>query len=124
MTDDDDLERCRDELYRRVDAWIETLRDLETAEVARDPEAISAAEEAVYQAGMAIAEPAVGKALRSRMAAAIEPLDNAGDDLAIMQQRALLMHRRFLIDTRCLGIPIVTDTFTAIAESDLDARRG
>jgi hypothetical protein len=71
--------------------WIETIRDLEAADVSGDPDAISEAEDAVLEAGMAIAE--VGNALRSRMASAIEPLDDQDDD-ETMRQRALMMHRR------------------------------
>jgi hypothetical protein len=55
----DGLELCRAALYRRVNASIETLRDLEDVLVSRDLVAEIAAEDAVYEAGVALTEPAI-----------------------------------------------------------------
>jgi hypothetical protein len=110
---DDGLERLRAEGYRRVDVWIEATRDLEATDVSGDPDAISEAEEAVFRAGLAVAELAIGDPVRNRMAREIAHLDNQPDDPETEHRRWLLMQKRFLYDMRSLGYPKVIDVGVA-----------
>src|SRR3954463_16383238 len=99
----DDLERLRAEEYRRVDARIERLRDLEAAEASGDPDAISKAKEAAWQARLAHAGLAIGDEVRARMMREIAHLDNQPDDAATNHRRGLMMLGRFHFDLRSLG---------------------
>jgi hypothetical protein len=110
---DVDLDRYGAELHRRVDMLIETLQGLPAAEASGDPVAISSAEEAAWQARLALAEIALGDMARVRMLREIEPLDNQGDDPATNHRRRLIMLARILTDTRPFGFADVTDVAVA-----------
>ena len=93
------------ESVRRVDVWIEALRDLEAAEASGDPDAIAGPKRRCFEAAMAMAEPAIGNMLESRMCARGRASDSQGTDDETGQRRALHDDRQFLIDTSPLGIP-------------------
>ena len=104
-----DLEQVRDKVYRAVDAWIDARRDRDTAEASGDLDEISAADEALYEAALAVAEPVLGDVLRDRMWREIAPLDL--DDRNDWVRRGLMLEmlRKFLIDTMPLSVREVAD---------------
>ena len=110
---DDFLERLNAELHRRVDTLIETLRSGTTAEASGDADAIAQAEATAWQAGLALAELAIGDMARDRMAQEIAHLHNQDDNRETNHRRGLLMLGRFLTDMRSLGLPAVTDVAVA-----------
>jgi hypothetical protein len=86
MAEQDDLEQVRDEVYQRVDEWIDARRDLEAADASGDPDAITAAEEAEYEAAIAVAEPVLGDMLRDRMWKETVDGDRAVDASAVFDR--------------------------------------
>jgi hypothetical protein len=106
---DDDLDRCRVEMYRRVEVLIETRRALAAAKASGKPDAIALAEGVAWQAGLALAESAINDMARVRMQREIEHLDHEDDDPATNHRRGLIMLVRFLTDMRPFGRPDVTD---------------
>jgi hypothetical protein len=121
---DDDLDRIGVELHRRVDVLIEARRALAAAQASCDADAISQAEEAAWQAGLALAVPALDDMARNRMAREIEHLDNKPNDPATNHRRGLLMQGRFLIDMRPFGRADVTDVFAGDALRQLNGEDG
>jgi hypothetical protein len=108
MTEKDDLERLRDEVYRRVDEWIDARRYFEDAKASGDSDKIIAANAAaLYEAARDVAELVLGDELRRRMWREIEPYDDLGQDDRTRQRRALLMIRQFLVDVSPLSVPQV-----------------
>ena len=120
---DDDFERLRAEVYRRVDAKIEALKAVRDAEASGDADAISEAKEAVWQARLAHAELAIGDEVRVRMKREIAHLDNQPDDPATNHRRRLMMLGRFST-TAVLGLPDLLGVATADTVRQLEGKEG
>ncbi len=121
---DDFLDRYAAELYRRVDTLVAALRAVEVAEASRDAAAISQAEEAAWQARLALAELAFGNALRDRMKQESALLDNLGDDPETEHRRMLLGLSRLMLDVRSIGSAKLSDLVAGDALVMLDGETG
>jgi hypothetical protein len=121
---DDFLDRLGAALHQHAEALIKALSALAAAEASCGADAIAETRETVWQARLALAELAFGNALKERMAQAIAPLDNQGDDPATEHRRFLLGLGQLMLDVRSIGSETLSDLTAGDTRSLLSGKPG